>query len=195
MSPTFRRTLLYGVLALCLVGVGMILANWSRNQQVTRLKEVADSMATIAALRDTASQHFADSTKLVIDSLQRSKIPRTVILESDSAAEADADKALAKAQTARDSIVALQKSNQGLRQDKIQLLANAHTDSISLAAAIWRGDSIQLVERAQAKTIKDLNNQIQALNAHALPKWARIGFTVLQVGLALKGAGDVIAGK
>jgi len=186
-------TLKQGLLIFGLGAVAGIAATcWGTNRQIAAVKQAAADSTKIAIARDSAVTHYADSLKDQVDSLQKAKRPVTIQISHDSAEAAKADSALAVAKTKDDSILAYRTENVSLKLEIVGLRKNAHTDSLSLFDAMARGNVLQDSLRAQTRTIVGLNTQIQQLNQHALPGWARTGFEVLRTGLAVWKGGEVL---
>lgn len=180
---------------ICGVAMGVGLGRWATNRQVAHLKQQGDSAQAAALARDYAATAFSDSLVQYIDSLKQTKKPVTIKIAMDSAAAARAAQAVAAATTARDSNVALVAEVTALASENTGLRINARTDSLTLWAAMRRGDSLATVLHDQTQEVVRLNALIQQLNSHTLPTWARVSFEVIRTGFAVKGIADVVAGK
>jgi len=174
-------------------GVGF--AYLGTNRKIVALQKAAADSTAAALQRDSAVTAFADSLQRRVDSLQKAKRPVTIKISRDSATAARADSALQAAWTTADSNVALTAANVALKDEIVGLRQNAHTDTLSLWAAMARGDALQDSLHAQTHVIVALNVQIQALNHHAMPEWFRIGFGLVEKGLAVKGLVDLARGR
>lgn len=173
---------------------GILLTCWGVNKQVEHLKQSGDSAQAIAEHRDSASTARWVHDSLVIDSLQKSKAPVVVRITRDSAAQDSLKRALvAGLQSQHDTITNQALQIVHLEQQVVDLKANARTDSLSLFKAMGVARVLRDSLHAQTKTIVDLNADIQRLNSHRLPGWARVGFELLRTGLAAKGLVDVVS--
>lgn len=188
MTLTVREAFGVGLLTMLLGGLGgYLLSQAGTNSQVLALQLHSDSVSAAATLRDSATSHVADSLKERIAVLQRAKRPIT----HDSASAAVAAAVVKLSKTAKDSNVALVGQVASLTSEVATLKANAVTDSVSLAVALFRGDTLETSLHQQTDAVADLHRQIAALNHHALPKWLRLTFTVARDALALKGAASI----
>lgn len=170
---------------LVVFAAGFGLAYLLGDSKVEALQHYSDSV-TVAAKHDSALANvFADSMAGVVDSLQKSKRPVTIKISQDSALEDSAARAVARAQTAADSNKAYAIQVLALKSEVAGLRANARTDTLSLAKAMFRGDSLQRVVNAQTTRISNLNIEIQALTPRT-PKWLRVSLRVAELAVAFK---------
>ena len=189
---TFKQGLLIFVLGAA-AGVGFTC--FGTNRRIAAVKRASADSTKVALARDSAVTAFADSLAARVDSLQKAKRPVAIKIVRDSTAAAQADSALREAKTASDSNMALVVEVASLLSEVQGLKENAAADSLSLFAAMARGNALQDSLHAQTRTIVGLNQQIQRLNQHVLPKWFRVSFDLIQKGFAVKGIVDVVRGR
>src|SRR5690348_7601632 len=185
-------TLKQGLLIFGLGAVAGIAATcWGTNRQIAAVKQAAKDSTAAAVKRDSATTHYADSLLAQVDSLQKAKRPVTIKITKDSATAALADSAFRAAKTDSARVVILLTENAALKSEIVGLRANARTDCLSLFDAMATAKTLRDSLHAQTRTIVGLNEQIQQLNQHALPGWARTGFEVARTGLAVWKFGEL----
>jgi hypothetical protein len=178
------------------IAAGVLLTCWGVNKQVEHLKQSGNTAQALAAARDSAATAFKDSAFSVIDSLQNAKQPTIIRISVDSAKQDSLKHALAAGlKSQHDTIVNQAAQIVHLESQVADLKVNARRDSLSLFGAMAAAQVLEDSLHAQTKTIVNLNAEIQRLNSHRLPAWARTGFAVLRSGLAIKGLVDVAHGK
>jgi chromosome segregation ATPase len=177
------------------VAAGVLLTCWGVNKQVEHLKRSGDEAQAAAAARDSAATAFKDSAFSVIDSLQNAKRPTIIRISVDSAKQDSLKRAMGGLKTAQDTIHNQAQQIIALEDQVDSLKVNARRDSLSLFGAMAAAQVLEDSLHAQTQTIRNLDAEIQRLNSHRLPAWARTGFAVLRSGLAIKGLVDVAHGK
>ncbi len=156
----------FGALAIALV-IGAGLAAMYGRHQLAATKAFADSVAVAAAalLADTARS-----------------AARTIYAAVKGAMEDSLARALKRARTAADSLPNLVAQVATLASQVDTLQAQHGDDRRALFLALARGDSLESALRADDAALQAMRRKIDALNAPALPKWAR---------LSLEGAKDL----
>lgn len=120
---------------------------------------------------------YADSLEQLADSLKHERTKVIKVVDRDTTSANIAQRALAIAKTARDSVRLLLHENISLRSAQLglfQALAIANQEN---AALRQRGDSLQTV-------VIDLRDRIEKLKPR--PKWVSIGIRVTEVVVAFK---------
>lgn len=178
------------------VAGGIWFSRWSTNKQIAQLKQHGDSAAAHARAVDS----IATATH---DSLLKA---RTKLDQIEHAAEAGVASAEHRVEIFHDALHKLADTNTVLLA-AIDSSERAHADK---EAELQRGKDaadakvlILGVENASLlRQVHDLSGQVQSLNAeiqkvnsHSMPQWARTGFAILRAGLAVKGGVDLVRGR
>ena len=171
----------FGALAIALV-IGAGLAAMYGRHQLAATKAFADSVATAAATRDSGAMKTADSLKAIILADTARSAARTIYAAVKGAMEDSLARALKRARTAADSLPNLVAQVATLASQVDTLQAQHGDDRRALFLALARGDSLESALRADDAALQAMRRKIDALNAPALPKWAR---------LSLEGAKDL----